>query len=76
VRLLFQVYEIIIGGWGNTASEIRIGMQGTTLSRNQTANFLKVDEFRAFYISWDQTNLIVGRVCQACTPPAPLAIAE
>ncbi|XP_067668071.1 uncharacterized protein [Haliotis asinina] len=54
-----NIYEIVIGGWGNTRSTIRTAMQGT----NRVEAFhspLSPTEFRQFWISWESGEISVG----------------
>ncbi|XP_046564872.1 uncharacterized protein LOC124273641, partial [Haliotis rubra] len=54
-----NIYEIVIGGWGNTQSVIRTGMQH---DNRVTAGHgpLSASHFRDFWISWDSGVISVG----------------
>jgi len=61
-----DVYEIVIGGFGNTISVIRRGMQGRTLGEAQTPQIDSPGEYRGFWITGEinadgQMEIKVGR---------------
>ncbi|XP_078694760.1 uncharacterized protein LOC144923800 [Branchiostoma floridae x Branchiostoma belcheri] len=59
---LDDMYEIRIGGMGNTKSAIRRSKSGTILKMVETFNFVSRTEFRMFWITWSSGGTIaVGR---------------
>ncbi|XP_046568666.1 C3 and PZP-like alpha-2-macroglobulin domain-containing protein 8, partial [Haliotis rubra] len=54
-----NIYEIVIGGWRNTQSVIRTGMQhaNRVTARHRP---LSATQFRDFWISWDSGVISVG----------------
>ncbi|KAI8514743.1 hypothetical protein Bbelb_073340 [Branchiostoma belcheri] len=57
-----DLYEILIGGWGNTQSVIRRSAEGTAKTTVSTPGILSADELRGFWISWVPDGTIaVGR---------------
>ncbi|KAI8514667.1 hypothetical protein Bbelb_072580 [Branchiostoma belcheri] len=57
-----DLYEIIIGGWGNSQSVIRRSAGGPDLTTVSTPGILSADELRGFWISWAPDGTIaVGR---------------
>ncbi|KAI8499818.1 hypothetical protein Bbelb_221350 [Branchiostoma belcheri] len=57
-----DLYEIIIGGWGNTQSVIRRSADGPDQTTASTPGILSADELRGFWISWAPDGTIaVGR---------------
>ncbi|XP_013106607.2 uncharacterized protein LOC106086465 [Stomoxys calcitrans] len=56
------MYEIVIGGWGNTKSVIRqIGLQPAEVTEVLTPDILASDKLLGFWISWSNNTLSVGR---------------
>ncbi|CAH1794507.1 unnamed protein product [Owenia fusiformis] len=55
------MYEIVIGGWGNTQSVIRNKKQGRNLFTAKTKNFLNCEDFRSFWVGWKDNKIEVGR---------------
>jgi len=53
-------YEIVIGGYDNTLSDIRKGAHGSILVQANTPNILRCDEFLPFWIKWENSELSVG----------------
>ena len=53
-----DLYEIVIGGWGDSASLVRRGKQGTSISTwpNPTPKILSTTEFRGFWIRTEKSN--------------------
>ncbi len=52
--------EIVIGGNDNTKSVIRDGGEGEVVVEAVTLNILDGDEFRPFWISWDDGKVVVS----------------
>jgi len=46
-----DVYEFVIGGWGNQKSVIRRGNQGKELATAETIDIVSAEEYRGFWIS-------------------------
>ncbi|XP_030755376.1 uncharacterized protein LOC115881830 [Sitophilus oryzae] len=55
------MYEIFIGGWGNTKSIIRKNRTKPDVAEAPTPNILSGDEFRGFWIRWNNGQIGVGR---------------
>ncbi|XP_078573549.1 uncharacterized protein LOC144860254 [Branchiostoma floridae x Branchiostoma japonicum] len=56
------MYEILIGGWGNTWSAIRRRKQGPSMVEVRTSNIVSSSSYRNFWISWNSIGTIsVGR---------------
>lgn len=53
--------EIILGGWENQASMIRVNRQSPDKVRVDTPNLLNASNFTKFHISWRNGNLWVRR---------------
>ncbi|XP_055389462.1 uncharacterized protein LOC129618629 [Condylostylus longicornis] len=59
-QLMVPKIIIIIGGWSNSASTIRIN--DIDVIKNNTPGILDKDEFRGFWIKWSQDrNILVGK---------------
>jgi len=56
-----DVYEIVIGGWGNTKSVIRKEKGGSHKCTKSTPGILQLDESRPFWVSWTGGNIKFGR---------------
>ncbi|XP_066284945.1 uncharacterized protein [Branchiostoma lanceolatum] len=78
---LDAMYEIVLGGWGNTQSVIRRGKQRTNLAKVSTPGINSPTEHRAFWITWSSDGTIaVGKGDETepfmqWTDPDPLPIA-
>jgi hypothetical protein len=62
-----EPYEIVIGVWANvdtlaSLSLIRRGLEGSMASALPTISILSPREDRFFWISWDSTQILFGRV--------------
>ncbi|XP_077978786.1 uncharacterized protein LOC144434206 [Glandiceps talaboti] len=72
------LYEIVIGGWGNTQSVIRRSKQGNTKIEASTPSILSPTEFRGFWITYNNGVIKVGKEGQAAfmewTDPTPLPV--
>ncbi|KAF7281181.1 uncharacterized protein LOC143198744 [Rhynchophorus ferrugineus] len=55
------MYEIFIGGWGNSKSIIRKNRTKPDVAETPTPNILSADEFRGFWIRWSNGTITVGR---------------
>jgi hypothetical protein len=53
-------YEIVLGAYDNTLSDIRRGSHGQILTQVETPNIMNCDEFLPFWIKWENKVLIVG----------------
>ena len=51
--IFLGVYEIIIGGFGNTKTWIRNTTYGENLAFGDTPDILSPDEYRPFWIKWE-----------------------
>ncbi|XP_044268897.1 uncharacterized protein LOC123014086 [Tribolium madens] len=54
------MYEVFIGGWGNSKSIIRKNRSKPDVAEASTPGFLNPDEFRGFWIRWDNGHISVG----------------
>lgn len=54
------MYEIFIGGWGNTKSVIRKNRTKPDKVEVPTPNILNPGEFRTFWIRWDNNTISAG----------------
>ncbi|XP_050295291.1 uncharacterized protein LOC126735359 isoform X2 [Anthonomus grandis grandis] len=55
------MYEIFLGGWGNTKSIIRKNRTKPDVAEIPTPNILSDGEFRGFWIRWENGVITVGR---------------
>lgn len=55
------MYEIFIGGWGNTKSIIRKNRTKPEVAEVPTPNILSDAESRGFWVRWDNNTVTVGR---------------
>ena len=75
-----DLYEIVIGGWGNTRSVIRRCKQCEAHTTVETDHYLSASEFRMFWITFGNNGVIaVGREDESTpfmewTDPDPLDI--
>ena len=53
-------YEIVIGGYDNTMSDIRKGAHGQVVTQASTPNILNCEEFLPFWVRWENSELTVG----------------
>lgn len=53
-----QMYEVVIGGWGNTQSVIRTCGQCAHVAEVQTIGILSASEFRGFVITYESNGYI------------------
>ncbi|XP_078573406.1 uncharacterized protein LOC144860153 [Branchiostoma floridae x Branchiostoma japonicum] len=78
---LDDMYEIVIGGWGNSKSMIRRSKQGHDHAKVSTVEINSQTEYRAFWITWSSDGTIaVGRGGESqpfmqWKDPDPLSIA-
>ncbi|XP_043254889.1 uncharacterized protein LOC122398776 isoform X5 [Colletes gigas] len=59
------MYEVFIGGWGNSKSVIRKNKSKPDVAEADTPGILSNDEFRGFWIRWDDDALSVGKEGEA-----------
>ncbi|KAG8240222.1 hypothetical protein J437_LFUL004682 [Ladona fulva] len=59
------MYEIFLGGWGNTKSALRRDRQKPDKAEAETPNVVTADEEREFWIRWTDGNIQVGHGGQA-----------
>ncbi|XP_072393497.1 uncharacterized protein [Diabrotica undecimpunctata] len=55
------MYEVFIGGWGNSKSIIRKNRSKPDVAEVPTPGILHPNEFRGFWIRWQNGNIAVGR---------------
>ncbi|XP_071943363.1 C3 and PZP-like alpha-2-macroglobulin domain-containing protein 8 [Antedon mediterranea] len=55
-----DLYEIVLGGWQNTKSWITASKQGEHLVTVSTPGIVSWDEFRAFWITFENGLIVVG----------------
>jgi len=53
-------YEIVVGGYGNTASDIRRGSHGEILLQVYTPDIMSCDEYLPFWIRWGDNAVEFG----------------
>lgn len=61
----FPMYEVFIGGWGNTKSVIRQNGQKPDVVEVPTPQILNANEYRGFWIRWYDQTITVGREGEA-----------
>lgn len=54
------MYEVFIGGWGNSKSVIRKNRTKPEVCEANTPGYLNGDEYRGFWIRWENGNISVG----------------
>lgn len=59
------IYEVFIGGWGNTKSVIRRNRQKPDVVEVPTPDILNAGEYRGFWIRWYDNVITVGREGEA-----------
>ncbi len=57
----FKFIELLIGGWLNTKSIIRVGNMESSNGATNTPNILKPHSFIHIWVSWDNNFIRVGR---------------
>lgn len=60
-----SIFQIFIGGWGNTKSVIRRNRTTPDKVESQTPGILNAGEFRGFWIRWDNGIISAGREGEA-----------
>ncbi|CAD7078763.1 unnamed protein product [Hermetia illucens] len=55
------ICELILGGWENTASVIRVNRVQPDRVRKDTPNLVSADRFTTFYVSWVNGHLTVRK---------------
>lgn len=55
------IYEVFIGGWGNSKSVIRKNKTQPDVSQEDTPAILSNDELRGFWIRWGDGQISVGK---------------
>ena len=56
-----KTYEIVLGGWSNTKSVIRIGRLGAVMMSRDTPGLLVCDKENPFWIAWKDNLFEVGQ---------------
>lgn len=59
------MYEVFLGGWGNTKSVIRKDRQKPDVVEQATPDILSANEYRGFWIRWYDNSITVGREGEA-----------
>ncbi|XP_071444531.1 uncharacterized protein [Hetaerina americana] len=59
------MYEIFLGGWGNTKSALRRDRQKPDKAEAETPNVVTADEEREFWVRWTDGTIQVGHGGQA-----------
>ncbi|XP_067001273.2 uncharacterized protein [Anabrus simplex] len=73
------MYELILGGWENTASVIRYNRQKPDKVRQDTPGLLSNDEFRRFIIEWNNGHISVkrnGAILVEWQDPTPIGVSH
>ncbi|XP_063394948.1 uncharacterized protein LOC134679930 [Cydia fagiglandana] len=73
------MYEVFIGGWGNTKSVIRRNRTKPEKAEADTPGILNAGEFRGFWVRWDGGIISAGREGEAIPflswqDPEPFAV--
>ncbi|XP_018313269.1 uncharacterized protein [Mycetomoellerius zeteki] len=55
------MYEVFIGGWNNSKSVVRKNRAKPEVAETETPDILNGDEYRGFWIRWDNGVLTVGK---------------
>ncbi|XP_029665075.1 uncharacterized protein LOC115236632 isoform X2 [Formica exsecta] len=55
------MYEVFIGGWSNSKSVIRRNRTKPEVAEVETPDILNADEYRGFWIRWNDGALTVGK---------------
>ncbi|XP_011701794.1 PREDICTED: uncharacterized protein LOC105458296 isoform X2 [Wasmannia auropunctata] len=55
------MYEVFIGGWNNGKSVVRKNRTKPEVAETETPGILSADEYRGFWIRWDNGVLTVGK---------------
>lgn len=55
-----NAYEIVLGAFSNTKSDIRRGSHGPPLVQVDTPNIMKCDEYLPFWVRWENKTLQLG----------------
>ena len=55
-----NLYEIVLGGYKNTKSDLRDGRQGAILDQANTPNILHCDKWMIFWIRWNANSVEIG----------------
>lgn len=59
-EVITDAYEIVLGGYTNTKSDIRRGAHGTILLQAETPNIMNCDEYLPFWAKWENKTLQIG----------------
>ncbi|KMQ95579.1 c3 and pzp-like alpha-2-macroglobulin domain-containing protein 8 protein [Lasius niger] len=73
------MYEVFIGGWSNSKSVVRKNRTKPEVLEVETPDILSADEFRGFWIRWNDGTLTVGKEGDSApllsyTDPEPFGI--
>lgn len=60
-----RMYEIFIGGWGNSKTAIRKNREKPDKAVQETPNILSGDEARGFWVRWNGGSIAVGKKGEA-----------
>ncbi|XP_012524783.1 uncharacterized protein LOC105830158 isoform X2 [Monomorium pharaonis] len=55
------MYEVFIGGWSNSKSVVRKNRSRPDVAETETPGILSADEYRGFWIRWNNDVLTVGK---------------
>lgn len=59
-EVVSNAYEVVLGGYTNTKSDIRRGAHGPILTQADTPNIMNCDEYLPFWAKWENKTLQIG----------------
>lgn len=73
------MYEVFIGGWGNTKSVIRKNRTKPEVAEMETPGIVTADDYRGFWVRWQDGHITVGKEGEqspflSYTDPEPFGI--